>query len=273
MVQHNSDPILTALIQQQWPAASVAGHFSALPGLSGNSLYMQSEQGELLARRAPLQPVPFVNRQREYRILRQLRHRALGPLPLGWRAPWLLQSWLPGETLTAAGFNAQRQAVLHLVTRLHQQPLTGYPLHLLPLLQRYWQLCQQRHWRWLRRLQRLQKQGEPAPLRLAPLHMDVHPGNLIMTPAGLRLIDWEYAADGDVALELAAICSCDGVDAGAWIAHYAELTQLNQSVLARQVARWQPWLQLLMAGWYQLRAEQSGEKTLYALANASWQDI
>jgi thiamine kinase len=53
-------------------------------------------------------------------------------------------------------------------------------------------------------LKRLRKAGEPQPLRLAPLHMDVHAGNIVHT-AGLRLIDWEYAGDGDVALELAAV--------------------------------------------------------------------
>ena len=160
-----------------------------------------------------------------------------------------------------------------LVSTLHRQPLTGYPLRLLPLLQLYWQRCRQRHWRWLARLQRLQRQGEPRPLRLAPLHMDVHPGNVIATPAGLRLIDWEYAADGDVALELAAICAWAPAQAAAWTEEYAARTHMDAAVLARQIARWQPWLQLLMASWYQLRAEQSGEATLQQLAQTSWQDI
>ena len=40
--------------------------------------------------------------------------------------------------------------------------------------------------------------------------MDVHAGNIVHGEAGLRLIDWEYAGDGDVALELAA-----GVDRAA----------------------------------------------------------
>ena len=43
--------------------------------------------------------------------------------------------------------------------------------------------------------------------------------------------------------------------------------------LAQQIGRWQPWLQLLMASWYQLRAEQSQDDTLQRLAQASWQDL
>jgi len=273
MVLHNPDPLLQHLIEQQWPTAQAGGHFFALPGLSGNSIHVQTEQGELLARRAPLQPIPFVDRQREFRVLHKMRDAPLGPVPVCWHQPWLLQSWLAGTVLTPEQFNQQQVAVLALLQRLHQQPLTGYRLRITPLLQRYWQLCQQRHWRWQHRLQRLLKQGEPQPLRLAPVHMDIHAGNLIATPHGLRLIDWEYAADGDVALELAALCAVDGEHESDWIAGYAQQNQLDEKVLTRQMRRWQPWLQLLMASWYQLRAEQSQDPTLQQLARSSWQDL
>ncbi|ORM64626.1 thiamine kinase [Pantoea rodasii] len=267
------DSQLQQRIQQQWPTAQAAGHFFALPGLSGNSVQVKTELGELLARRAPQQPIPFVDRQREFRILRKMRAAQLGPAPLDWHSPWLLQSWLPGDVLSSAQFNQQREAVLTLIYRFHQQPLTGYRLQLTPLLQRYWQLCQQRHWRWQHALQRLTSQGEPRPLRLAPIHMDVHAGNVIATPDGLRLIDWEYAADGDVALELAALCAVDGEHQTDWIAGYSQRSQLNEAILKRHMHRWQPWLQLLMASWYQLRAEQSRDPHLQQLAQASWQDL
>ncbi len=54
-------------------------------------------------------------------------------------------------------------------------------------------------------LKRLRKAREPRPLSLSPLHMDVHAGNLVHSASGLKLIDWEYAGDGDIALELAAV--------------------------------------------------------------------
>ena len=270
---HSPDIQLNYLIEQQWPTAQAGGHFFTLPGLSGQSVRITSEQGTLLARRAPGSPIPFVDRQREYRLLNKLHASQLAPRPFGWRQPWLLLPWIAGEVLSDAEFGAQREAVVALLQRLHQQPLTGYRLSLTPLLQRYWQLCQQKHWRWQRRLQRLMKTGEPRPLRLAPIHMDVHAGNLIMTDVGLRLIDWEYAADGDVALELAAICAVNPAQQSAWIATYAEATQLIPAVLQRQIQQWQPWLHLLMASWYQLRAEQSQDETLVQLARASWQDL
>jgi thiamine kinase len=103
--------------------------------------------------------------------------------------------------------------------------------------------------------------------------MDVHAGNLIADEKGLHLIDWEYAADGDVALELAALCAADPEQASRWLEAYAQAACLSPAALARQVARWQPWLRLLMASWYQLRAEQSGDAALQQLAQQSWQHI
>ncbi len=111
--------------------------------------------------------------------------------------------------------------------------------------------------------------GEPRPLRLAPLHMDVHAGNIIHNESGLRLIDWEYAGDGDIALELAAV----------WITHgerrrlveaYARRAAIDAQLLWRQVALWRPWVLLLMAGWYEMRWRQSGDRQFITLADETW---
>jgi thiamine kinase-like enzyme len=48
--------------------------------------------------------------------------------------------------------------------------------------------------------------------------MDVHAGNIVHTEAGLRLIDWEYAGDGDIALELAAVWMMPS-SAASWSPH------------------------------------------------------
>ncbi|WP_410515510.1 thiamine kinase [Pantoea allii] len=244
-----------------------------LAGLTGQSCHIVTQQGRRLLRPAPQPPIPFVNRQREGRLLRKLRRSGLVQAPLAANRHGIILPWQEGEVMSDAGFRAGRRQVLALLQQLHQQPLTGYRLSLLPLLWQYWQRCQQRQHRWLRQLQRLTQQGEPRPLRLAPLHMDVHPANLIQSEQGLHLIDWEYAADGDVALELAAVCLSDPTQQLYWLRDYAALMQLPLASLQRQVSRWQPWLHLLMASWYQLRAEQSGDEHLQQLAQQSWSQI
>lgn len=110
-------------------------------------------------------------------------------------------------------------------------------------------------------------------MRLAPLHMDIHAGNIVHTAAGERLIDWEYAGDGDVALELAAVWTPDKAARDALIAAYAEQAQMDTRTLARQVNRWRPWVLMLMAGWFEVRFAQTGDKQFITLADDAWRQL
>ncbi len=222
--------------------------------------------------------IPGMDRHREYRILRKLAASGLAPAVYGYDAGWLLLAWQPGEALHSQEFIQQLEPLVKIVAALHQQPLSGYRLSLASLLQQYWLLSapERRHHRWLRALQKLQRQGEPKPLRLAVLHMDIHAGNVIRHRDGLRLIDWEYASDGDVALELAAIVAGNGLNLEQQqrlTACYARQQHLDPAALVLQMRRWQPWLDLLMACWYELRWQQSQELTFYSLAARAWQRV
>lgn len=88
--------------------------------------------------------------------------------------------------------------------------------------------------------QTVAKNGEPRPLRLAPLHMDVHGDNIVLTSAGLRLIDWEYAGDGDIALELAAVWVEDERQHRQLANAYAACARIDARQLWRQIRLWHP---------------------------------
>jgi len=276
-VPSSTDPALDRLIGQQFPAASAAGSFSALSGLSGYSVQVSLGDRKFLARRAASgQTMPGVDRQREYRLLRKLAASGLTPGVHGRNSDWLLLGWQPGDVLSAGQLDSWLEGLVDEVVSLHHQPLSGYRLQLMPLLMDYWQRSQpqRRTVQWLRALRQLQRQGQPHPLRLAVLHMDLHCGNLVAEGSRLRFIDWEYAADGDVALELAAIISANGLDGAQQqrlITRYATRQQLNIDALSGQIQRWQPWLSLLATSWYELRAQQSGEQHFYTLAAEGWQ--
>ncbi|HCA2318041.1 TPA: phosphotransferase, partial [Klebsiella pneumoniae] len=102
-----------------------------------------------------------------------------------------------------------------------------------------------------------------------PLHMDVHAGNIIHNESGLRLIDWEYAGDGDIALELAAVWITPG-ERRRLVEAYARRAAIDAQLLWRQVALWRPWVLLLMAGWYEMRWRQSGDRQFITLADETW---
>lgn len=273
MATPHSDPALQQLLQQLRPADASAGRFLSLPGLSGNSVKITFPDRVWVARSRPQPDLPFVDRLREYRILKKLARYGLTPAPLAANRQWLIVPWQQGETYSPQRLSADYRQVSAALWRLHRLPLTGYRISLSALLERYWQQCQQRNYRGFRYWQRLRRHGEPRPLRLVPLHMDLHAGNLIYTEQGISVIDWEYAADGDIALDLAALTLNDPEHQERWLEHYAQLSGIAPARLRQQVRRWQPWLQLLAASWYQLRAEQSADPQLCALARDSWQTL
>ncbi|MFG1172960.1 thiamine kinase [Erwiniaceae bacterium CAU 1747] len=270
---------LQQLITQQFPAAQAAGAVLPLEGLSGNSMKVSLPDRTLLARRsAGVWQMPGVNRQREYRILRKLSASGLAPAVYGRSCHWLLMEWLPGEVLSAAEFERALEPLSDIITELHRQPLTGYRLQLMPLLMSYWQRSQPsgRNLTWLRALKRLRHRGEPRPLRLAVLHMDIHSGNLVGTDNRLRLIDWEYAGDGDIALELASLIDMNGLNEAQQqrlIAACALRHNIDSGRLSRQIQRWRPWLLLLATSWFELRWQQTGENHFGTLAAAGWQRL
>ncbi|CAO97056.1 thiamine kinase [Erwinia tasmaniensis] len=274
-----TDPELQRLLKQHFPAASAAASFLPLDGLSGFSLKVKLAGRTLLARRvARGAMMPGVDRQREYRLLRKLASSGRVPQVYGCSRDWLLLSWQPGEPLTPPQLVGYLEPLIGEVVKLHRLPLTGYRLQLLPLLMSYWQRsdARRRNTHWLRALQRCQRLREPRPLRLGVLHMDIHSANLLADGERLRFIDWEYAGDGDVALELAAIIGGNGLDSSQQqllIATYGRLQHIDEERLRHQVARWQPWLELLAASWYELRWQQSGEQHFHTLAAEGWQRV
>lgn len=234
-------------------------------GLSGGScLISDGRQTLVLRHRHQGSSSSFL---RQYRLLRHLP-ATIAPQPRLFTKEWMAIDYVPGET---RGALLASDALAPLLNALHHQPRFGWRVSLLPLLASYWQQCDpaRRTPRWLSVLKALQRQGEPQPLRLAPLHMDVHPGNLVHTQDGLRLIDWEYAGDGDIALELAAVW-IDDAGRRALVAEYARLAALDAAQLWQQVKRWRPWVLMLMAGWYESRWRQTNDQQFITLANEIW---
>lgn len=274
---YSTDPQLSRLIARLFPAVNITAGFFPLDGLTGLSRKIELGEATLLARyQQPQAPIPGVDRRREYRILRKLSVTGLAPEAIGYADNWLLLRWQAGECFSEAAFLQELLSITARVAQLHRQKLSGYRLRLLRLLEQYWQISrpERRRCCWLRALRRLQQQGEPQPLRLSLLHMDIHPGNIIRGQDGLTLIDWEYASDGDVALELAAIVlgnHLNDTQQQQMIEYYATLQKLDAMLLKRQMLRWRPWLKLLIANWYELRWQRGGEVLFYTLAEQAWQ--
>ncbi|AUQ25931.1 phosphotransferase [Dickeya zeae] len=278
MARFASSKALQALLQQALPAVATAGfHLQPVCGLSQQSWRVQSPAGIWLARgETPQGRQLGTSRQREFRVLRQLSGHALAPRPVCWRDGWLLVEWLAGSDVDASQFSQllAEGRLAALIARLHHQPRYGYPLALKRLIAHHWL-----HMDPARRSPQLKRACRwlidtplPAPLLMAPLHLDVHPGNLLCTTAGWRLIDWEYAADGDIGLELALLfrgCELDATQQQDFLQAYCRHWRgLSLASLRQQVARWQYWADYLVLMWFEVRWRQTGEQSYRQTADA-----
>ncbi|MFC0227201.1 phosphotransferase [Serratia aquatilis] len=264
MATSNSEAQFRQLLQQRLPAVNTAGcHFSLVEGLTGESWRIESDNVPLLARPQTREKQALgVSRRREGRVLKR-SGQGIGPQVLLRCHDWLVVEWLEGEKVSESAFTALNTGgeLAALTARLHKQPLSGYRLDLQLQFAAYWPLIDRRRMTpaWLAWQHYFTQRKMPNPLMMAPLHMDIHAGNLVKQGQRLRLIDWEYAADGDIALELAALFRFNQFpphQQRLFLRHYTQQGYADLPQLVLQVQRWLPWVDYLMLMWFEVRWQQ-----------------
>lgn len=260
-------------LAQQLPAVFSAGcHLSPVTGLTGESWKIETVGQTLLARMQSADKAALgVNRRREHDLLRHVSPLNIAPQTRLISPPWLVVTWLNGEPCVPEFFSSPHnvERISQRVVALQRLPPSGHRLQLHQQFSRYWQQIDRSRLtpEWLRLHQRFMRQPEPQPLKLAVMHMDIHPGNLVDGEQGLRLIDWEYAADGDVALELAALFRGNGwsgekqqyfLQAYAAAGGYGGNKATRR--LQQQIRCWTPWVEYLMLMWFEVRWQQTGDR-------------
>uniref|UniRef100_UPI0036D82BE8 thiamine kinase n=1 Tax=Photorhabdus sp. RM322S TaxID=3342825 RepID=UPI0036D82BE8 len=276
MTLSNQDGLLRALCRQ-WPYTTAnSWKIRPLSGLTNESYYATDGEYHIVGRRQWQQGKQLgVDRQRENAILRHLSQTKIAPQVIAMDPHWLLLEWLPGHIIEQNEFSQPDflQKLAALLTTLHHQSLFGYPLQLRHQLASYWlQIDKARLTpRWLRLHKQFISSSMPSILKLSPAHMDVHCGNLLNTPQGLKLIDWEYATDTDIGFALATLfCTnhWDEPQQQAFLHCYCSQPSgyRDRTLLTRQIKRWQPWVDYMFLMWFEVRWKQSGDPQFLALA-------
>jgi len=75
---------------------------------------------------------------------------------------------------------------------------------------------------------------------------------------------------GSINKVIRTLCLQNAEHSEAWIEAYANAFALESTQLRSQVKRWRPWLLLLQASWFQLRAEQTQCAAMTKQAAESW---
>jgi thiamine kinase len=271
VVLSSVDGDVVKLLQQRYRQLdSVEVSWQVVSGTTACSWHVKAPPWQWLARQDSKQKRSLgIRLRKEQRVLHALADSQISPRIVAVDSRWLLIEWLEGQHPPQALYHTAdvRQSLMALLVRLHCHTPSGYTLDLRRQLQHYWQSIDRRRVTpaWLKLHHRFMRQTLPTPLKLALIHLDVHAGNILLTAQGLRLIDWEYAADSDIALELAALFCAQQWDAAQQqqaIDEYCAAGGYGDAAkLTKQIARWMPWVDYLMFMWYEVRWQQTRQST------------
>jgi len=176
-------------------------------GRTNRSYLLTSSLGPLVLRiHPPNDQALGIDRHREAQILRRLAPTKIAPILL-YQDPnhrYQICHYLPGTPWQDQDLKTptQRRRLTALIRRYQKIDLDLPPFNYLDHLQNYWHQANARHkidpqtqaaWQaFTPRLAALQAQITHPVL----CHHDLTPANILETPHGLRILDWEYAAPG-----------------------------------------------------------------------------
>ncbi|WP_373767647.1 phosphotransferase [Glaesserella sp.] len=231
-----------------------------LPGLTACSRLVELESGEHYVLRT--QTAKADNYGIDYRqeavLLRYLAPLGFVPTVIYADADSALLNWIEGDTPDIFT-DTLLKALAERLVQLHSVPLqaVGFGQHFatLDLAERCLSL-----WNNLPQTKRQQLDFSPpfkriAPFRQAICHHDIHLANLVEQDGRLFLIDWEYAAVSDPALELGLFLHANSLSAmqqAVFFDHYFAKSGINRTACLRKMAEYQPEIEKLNALWFAL---------------------
>lgn len=231
-----------------------------LAGLTACSQLVELENGEkYVLRRQNKRATDYgVNYQQEFSLLEALQPLEFTPKPYQSSTNETLLHWIEGNIPSAFSPILLEKLARHLA-RLHTFPIqavcVGEKIAKLDLAERY-------HFLWCKLTpQKQQKLSFSPPFpRISPLdhticHHDIHLGNLVEQGEHLYLIDWEYAALSDPALDIAMLFYANRLshtEQTHFLNTYLAHTSYSQREFEQQIQRYLPEVNKLSLLWYAL---------------------
>ncbi|MDX7985780.1 LPS biosynthesis choline kinase [Xenorhabdus sp. 12] len=264
------------MLCQQWPDIPAEyWKIEPLTGLTQGSYYITDGVRQMIGRAQTIHNRTLgVNRWREKQILRRLSTSDIAPKVIAMNERWLLLKWVTGEKVISTTLSqpALLQSLAQTISVLHRHPPMGYPLKLKQQIASQWQQIDRNRLSpsWLHLHKLFMTARMPAALKIAPDHMDIHSDNLLITDKGIKLIDWEYAADVDIGLSLAVLFNgnqWDEIQQQTFLNYYCIQASGYSDIqrLQQQIKRWEPWVRYMMLMWYEVRWQQTREQQFLSL--------
>ncbi|OAN18257.1 hypothetical protein A3K86_05010 [Photobacterium jeanii] len=234
-------------------------HLESLTGgLSNRCLLLTLANGKAVWRPVSKASSAFaVSRDNEQQVLQVLdtvqekeSRQFRAPKVLWQGKEGLLVEWLDGEVL-------DEQFSLHhlmaLQAEIHTQPTPNHQLDVHLKAEQYWQAIalQDKSPALQAVFARFQRQPLPIHFPLACCHLDLGTYNLIRQSDGcIGVLDWEYAAAADPALDVAMTIHANGYDLQIAVEAYCDAKQADTQLWLAAVKAWLPWCDYLAMLWY-----------------------
>lgn len=183
------------LAVQRWPGGLCNRLFRVNTGGGSYALRINHPDVERLG----------IDRQREQQVLISLADQPWSPTPLSVQDQWLLTPWYEGEA-PSSGEQTDLAWLTTALMALQAVEISGTPLNIADQIRHLHHYTHDLPAAFTEALlARCATYHLPTQLTLC--HHDWHPGNLALSDSGWVLLDWEFAALGDPAMDLAAVCS------------------------------------------------------------------
>ena len=197
-----------------------------------------------------------INYQQEAQLLNTIFPLGFSPKSIYYDQHFSLLAWIEGEIPSTFSYSRLIKLAEHLA-RLHQFPIQAVnstkSIAKLDLSER----CQYLWDKLPKEKQAMLPFSPPfqqiQPLTQAVCHHDLHLGNFVEQGNKLFLIDWEYAAISDPALELALFLNANPLsneEQATFLTHYFVKNPINPIACKEKIDEYKPILEQLNQLWY-----------------------
>lgn len=261
---------LFCLLKEKYPKIKYSDWMIyKLKGDSGRSFLIKQKYSKykIVARKYKKNSFLGISNKREGKILDYLFHFNYSPKLLARRKDWLLIEWIDGRIFNKNidSFWKFCNQLAKVYSELHSLILSGYSLKIKKYLSNCWFLIDTKRSSplWLKLHRFFQNLRQPNPTKTVLSHLDVHINNILLTKSGvLKLLDWEYSFDCDLAFDLASLFLNNNWDTKKEVfflksyclnkSSYRNLANLNKKILM-----WKPWVNYMNMMWYEIRWNQT----------------
>lgn len=252
-----------------------------LSGLTGGSYLVKLDKNKMFVLRYYKKNNIFfgLSVKKEYKILSILNTFVYSPNVIYFKNNLLLLEWIHGISYNnKKNFSEYELCDLlsYILYRLHLYHSSGYFIN----LKKYFKIC----WNYidfnrvtpsLLRLHKFfQKSSQPRTINVVLSNIDINLNNILISNDGiLKLLDWEYSFDCDVAFSLATLFvnnkwkqDIEDYFLIKYCRYYNNVCFFSK--LKRHILMWKPWVYYMLIIWYEVKWNKTKNKKYLKYSNS-----